>query len=308
MKTKKKLRIKTVFNIFLILLVLLCLSSCRSQTSKQIDQAYEYLEKKELAKGKEILDKLIFSVDTANMDVYDRAYLGLAAIVFGIESSDVKLGVEGYKLATKAYKDNPDECEKMAKQEDYLEDGLSNYQDVMRFLSSSLNDLILTDKAVNRWSVQWTDYFLGERRNVTETLELRRDGTFKEYATFWIRETEGNYSVRAKANIESGGKWEIEDGVITMSYEVKDLVTDIPSESFKLSLSDAGFFSSNWLEYAFAGAMSDKQVLSELRKNLHDRAYNTYLNGTSTGRVKFNGSNMIFESSSRRREYIPKQD
>lgn len=297
---------KECFKTSFFLFALLCLFSCRSETSKQIDKAYDFFKKKELSKGKKIVDKLIFSKEVVSMDDYDRANLGLAAMVFGIESGDVKLGLEGYKLATKAYKDNPDECERMARREDYLEDGLSNYKAVMSVLSSSLNDLILTDKAINRWSVQWTDYFLGERRNVTESLELKRDGTFKEYTTFWINETEGEYTVKAKANIECGGKWEIEDGTITMNYEVKDLVTDIPAESFKLFLSDAGFFSSNWLEYAFAGTISEKQVLSDLQKNLYDNAYKIYFNGTLTKKIEFNGSNMIFDSSSRRREYFPK--
>lgn len=289
------------------MMTLFCLYSCRSEISKQIDQAYEHFEKDDLASGKEIIDELVFSADTVSMNVYDRVYLGLAAMKFAIACHDTNLGIEGHKLVSGVYVSNPEICEKVAEKEGFIDDeDVSSCQEILNVMAISLNDMILTENAINKWATQWTDYFLGERRSVTEILELRRDGTFKEYATFWIRETQGNYSVKAKANIESGGKWEIADGVITMMYEVKDLVTDVPSESFKLSLSDAGFFSNNWLEYAMF--VNDQQVLSELRKNLHARAYNTYLNGTSIGRVEFDGSNMIFESSSRRREYTPKQD
>lgn len=283
-------------------------ASCshRSQTSMQIDQAYEYWEKDEFTRGKQIIDSLLASADVAGMEDYDNAYLGLAVMMFGTEVDDIEMGTKGYNMASKAYTSNPAICEKVVAEASYFKDEQLNYQEILQAAAIVLNDLRLKEKAINEWSTQWTDMMLGERRNVDEMLVLQEDGTFIEYSTFWIKETEGDYEYKAKANIKSGGQWDIEGGIITMTYEMQYFTTKVTD--FKMYLSDAGFWGGDWFEKAITASISEKQVLENLRQELYNAAYIAYEGETCTAEIRFNNTNMIFESPSRKRVYTLVQD
>lgn len=222
--------------------VLLCLCGCSSHVSKTIDEAFVTLNEGNPIEGRELINGLL-AENNEDISVYDKANLGLAAMVFGVECEDLELGSKGYNIASAALKQDRKECDRMIEDEKYFDGESDTYANAIKSLYSNLVDIQLSQQVVDNWQKTYYEYILGGNQNFRETLSLNPDKTFVDKNLIKINCREGKYDVKSEVETSVSGKWNIEDGIITMKYNASTLNVSIVPNTFKIYLSNSAFFS-----------------------------------------------------------------
>ena len=306
MNFTENMQLKTFTSLVVGVILTATLISCTSRICSEIDQAFEYLNADKTADGAKLISTLL-QEETEEMSVYDMSNLGLAAMVFGIESNDLQMSEKGYKLSQVAISKDAEACNEMMRDELYVDAFGDNYVNVVNGLYTHLKDVYLSQMCIGSWSTTYNNYLWNETQKFNETLALNADKTFSESLVVKARGNADDYIVEFTGYSTIEGKWNIESGVLSLRYNNSTIQTDIPEESFKLSPAPSTFFSGNFVESAFMASLSEKGAKKSTERALYNMLDDLYQQSEPSYDLSFEDNEMVLRALNRTLTYTKQQ-
>lgn len=300
------MQLKTITNLVVGVILTATFISCTSRICGEIDQAFEYLNADKTADGAKLINSLL-QENTEEMSVYDMSNLGLAAMVFGIESNDIQMAEKGYELSQVAIRKDAEVCNEMLKYELYVDAFGDDYVNVVKDLYSHLNDIYLSQMCIGSWSTTYNNYLWNETQRFNETLTLNADNTFSESLVVNARGNADDYIVEFTGYSTIEGKWNIESGVLSLRYNNSTIQTEIPEKSFKFFPAPSAFYSGNLFESAFTASLNEKGVKKSTERALYNMVDELYQQSEPSYNLSFEDNDMVLRTLNSTLTYTKQQ-
>lgn len=282
--------------IFLVLGMMIFLCSCSDHVSDSVDKAFEEFNNGRINQSQNLLKELL-AEGVSDYSVYDKANVGLAALIIGVECHDIELSNIGYKLSAEALRLDSKECDDVLKYENYFDDSeeVKSYRKAVQIFYSGLEDLKLAESAVGTWYTTYNNNTFGESHSTKEYLTLNADNSFSEKKIISVNGTEGDYKYRCKAETTVDGKWEIKDQTLLLRYKTSTLNVYLVPEEFKITLTNAAIWSGAAFDLAFMAVASENDVKKQMESELYDELNELY-NSNTAWQISFEDNEMILQS------------